>query len=392
MIRIVFLVQIILCKNLIESYFKESLEPKEIRSASSYENYKKNPTDAEIAEFIFYESFVSLDSLLFIVEINGLDREATIDFVQKTVLVAKNYILAQIDKQSISDILRGFSTFNGTISTTNKSLQAAFSFRNKFFEEDSSQIAKTLFLTDRERMLLNIPKEMKMKIDKNFRERIDKKYITMISTLHAVLKENGNLVQSINRERKEFMKEFKEKKPITKEEILDLKICVNLGGSIFSPNILLSMLAEITIPSKNEYIEQKINVLLKPVLEMEFYTRHKTNVERKDEVLKFLKACLEGSDWIYKTLLDDAFHVRTSIMEFYLKNDRQEKILQKEKALDILQEKIIINLIERIDNLDEENFANFLIISPEIIKDYVTFLQERQEKAERILVEKFAKK
>ncbi|KCZ80629.1 hypothetical protein H312_01955 [Anncaliia algerae PRA339] len=346
-------------------------------------NEESNIKEEKI-EKLLYESFIPLESLLFLIEVNSLNDDSTKYLIEHTVIPMKNYILSY--KGSIQDALREFGAFGPKIIVKDKGLKLSLELRNSYFESDISQIAKTLYKVKNENVNVG-------EIDlKNFKEKyrnLDNKYIKMVLALRKSIVESDNLVSALKRERKEFIKSFAEKREFTKEEILEIKIHLNLAGSIFAPDLLLKIVGQIMLQNKMEFIQKNVSKMIKPIEELCEMIKHMSRVSKKDEIIKFLKACLVRNDWIFKDLLDDAFKARSRILESFLLPEKEEIVIEKEKALDKYQENVIKELIRNIEDLPENIFDKFLVINAEIQKDYLNLLISGQKQEEENLKKKF---
>ncbi|KCZ76085.1 hypothetical protein H311_02923, partial [Anncaliia algerae PRA109] len=105
-------------------------------------NEESNIKEEKI-EKLLYESFIPLESLLFLIEVNSLNDDSTKYLIEHTVIPMKNYILSY--KGSIQDALREFGAFGPKIIVKDKGLKLSLELRNSYFESDISQIAKTLY-------------------------------------------------------------------------------------------------------------------------------------------------------------------------------------------------------------------------------------------------------
>lgn len=346
-------------------------------------------SESELLEKVFYEGFLSLNSLLFLIEINNMSEGAVKNMLNQVVIPARKYISRRVQSSRVEDVLRAFRATATSVSYRDRDLQALLVRRNRYFDGDDSQIARNLYRED----LAKLEQELR---HGNFQgagntqaEALDRKYTRMVLALRTAIIEGGNLAQSIKRERGEFIKEFGERPRVTTREVAELKALINLGGAIFEPGLLLQLVSKIAIGDKPAFVEKNVLAILKPVEELEFSVRHKPNVEKKDCILAYLRACHTRQQWIHKNLLDDAFRARTEILEAYLKPEREDRVIDKERAFDRHHERFLIDIINRTENLKDELFERFLVINQDITSTYVRLLQTGKQSLARTLLRAF---
>lgn len=341
-----------------------------------------NLSDQSI-QTLLYESFLPLNSLLFLIEINNLTVDQTKYFIEHTIIPAKNYLLKY--EGNLQDALREFRTFGPKIVVKDKGLKMPLEYRNSYLEADTSQIAKTLYNMEKEVLVDKIDLQ-KYKADS---KNLDKKFIKMVLSLRKNIVESDNLVSAIKREKKEFIKNFADKRVFSDEELFDLKMKLSLGGSVFAPNLLLQISNLLLMKDKSDFIEKNVIKIFKPLEELSELIKHMSRVSKKDEILKFLTACLKRDDWVFKDILDEAFKARSTILETYFSNEKEEVLIDKERALDKLQEENIQQMIKDIEDLPENKFDKFLVVNGEIQKRYVNFLVSGQKEEEEKLKKYF---
>lgn len=365
----------------------------EIRDGSSIEMKtcaaQTTVSESELFEKVYYEGFLSLNSFLFLVEINNMSESTVKSILDQVVIPSRKYISERVRSSRVEDVLRTFRATASNISYRDRVLQALLRRRNRYFDGDDSQIARNLYLEDLERLMLELRKGNFQGIGDVQADALDRKYTRMVLALRTAIVEGGNLAQSMKRERREFIKEFGERPRVTMREVAELKALINIGGAIFEPGLLLQLVSKIVISDKPAFVEKNVLAILKPVEELEFFVRHKPNVEKKDNILAYLRACHTRQKWIHKDLLDDAFRARTEILEAYLKPEREDKVIYKERAFDRHHERFLIDLINRTENLKDELFERFLVINQDITSTYIKLLQTGKHSLARTLLKAF---
>lgn len=356
---------------------------------------KKDPSQQELSEQLFFESIISIESFLFLIEINNMtEKDIEIFFKEiiepnfKTILSKKviddfmkeknvrkdNPINDISTKKEILELLDGFMNFSQKLDVDG-SLNLALKKRNTYFEKDASQIAKQLYIEQ----LRNL-KEIISKLDQqNFNKVLTVKHIKnknikyqrMIKALRKAVIETENLTKAMIREKREFIQGFKEKEHFEEnEKLFETKIAFNLGGSIFAPNIFMQLSKDILTEKKDELIEKVVKALLLPIEKLELFIRYKSNTEKKEEILKFLLSCLEKRNDKFFDLIDEAFKMRSTIINLYAVNN--EKIDSKVfiDKIDRHQENYIKEMIKKIKKVKEDSLEKFMVLNRDIISSY----------------------
>ncbi len=350
---------------------------------------KSSVPQNELSARVLYESFLPLDSLLFLIEINRMGTKETTDLIERTVLPARKHICKNIGLRSMESILEAFESMALNIPSTDKDLKASLEARNKYFKNDDSQIARNLFLDEHTNILAELKNGWFHGVDAERAKMLDERYVKMVLALRKEIIESSNLAKCVKRERHEFARGFGEPSNVSVHEVNDLRMIISLGGAIFEPNVLLALAWEIKMENKDKFIEKNVLAMTKPIVGLELLTRHKPNVEKKDIILSFLRACYRRQTWVHKNLLDEAFRARTSMLEAYLKHEREEVIIQKERMFDRYHESFLIDLINRVEGLSQEMFQGFLVINPATLELYIKLLQTGHQKFETALAKAF---
>lgn len=378
---------------------------------------KKSPTRAEISELIFYESIISLESLLFLIEIDNMSEkdidEVFVDIVDPSVrtMFSKKLIgdcvndnkmngsnpIGEIStKREILDLLDVYMNFSQKIDTSS-SLNEALKKRNSFFEKDKSQIAKHLYINK----LRNLRDTVSKLEQKDLHEIIDIKHIKakndkyqrMVKALRKAIIETENLTKAVERERREFIRDFKTREYIQENnDLFEVKIAFNLGGSIFAPNIFMQLVKDILTEKKDDLIEKVVKAVLMPIEKLELFIRHKSNTEKKEEILKFLLACLEKRNNSFFDLIDEAFKMRSVIINLYVTSNENVHPKSFIDKIDKHQESYIKDMINKIKKAKEDSLEKFLVLNRDIIATYKSALQIESKTSKVALLDLFRAK
>ncbi|KAM0672374.1 hypothetical protein OCOL_000592 [Ordospora colligata] len=326
---------------------------------------------------ILYEGFISIESVVFISEMNQFDLGMLEMFIKKTVLAVKSILVENPDAFYLFSDNSGIANESRNVGIDEK-LAEALNERNKYFEKDKSMIAKNLWLDKYNALKTRIAGK-----DLNIHyEDQNKEYLKMMERLTNAKYQDDGVSRAIRREMFEF---YKEKVPMSVSRVLDSRISLSIGGPIFAPGILISLLRQLDVPNKSEMTNEIVAKLLAPTEELITRMQKKSFPERKALVLDFLQSCLMRKESIFRDKIDKAFEERTKILELYLKNDKSPQ--DKLKAFDKLQEKEICSLQFVFKNIEEEDLV--LRLDKLVIEAYTGILESGQAYAKDTLYELF---
>jgi hypothetical protein len=381
-----------------------SILEESIHSRTEEDQHPYDLAFPKLREQLLYESMLSLNSLLFLLEINGMSDKIVTFLVKKVIFEGNKPIMkirasATDIKGKLEEMFKLFMNFSLKMDLPKSSLKDALEERNNYFERDVSQIAKSLYIEDLKALKGDLMRltndELRNLLDVSGIERKNDKYLRMVKALRKTIVETGNLSKSLQREKGEFTNEFLDKSLSSKKgnhkEITELKIAFNLGGSIFAPNVFLQMVTGILMADKNSFVENSVNKILKPIESLELYVRHKSNTEKKEEITKFLHACLEKKSSIVSELIDEAFKARSYVMEKFLRQEGENKVSEREGAIDRYQEKYIKEMIQKVGEVTDDSFEKFIVINGDIIQAFKDLLKLGSDKSKSRLIALFNK-
>ncbi|KAF7682657.1 hypothetical protein TCON_2123 [Astathelohania contejeani] len=351
---------------------------------------------AELKTKILYESFLDINSFLFIIQVNGFSENEVIDLTNKIVLSGRKYI-SNLPKKEILVTLKKAAYVNPKVSVPmSPSLKSLLERRNKYFEKDTSQIAKRLYLAHLDKLKKDTEELFSFKQNDNTSLltilevtdilQKDKKYFDIILSLRKSIIDDENLTKAINREKIAFYQEFGEELRVITPAVTKLKMQLSLGGAIFAPDVLVALTRRLLLTRKSEFVHQIASALLKPIELLELRIRHRSNIEKKEEILSFLNACLEKLPHPLQSEIDEAFKMRSKVMTIFFKGETEQNINDKMGLLDDYQEKYIKEMIDGIKELNNRLFNRFLIINKDVIKLYGDYLEAGYDKLEKQLI------
>ncbi|EEQ82835.1 hypothetical protein NCER_100410 [Vairimorpha ceranae BRL01] len=196
------------------------------------------PTIKNLSREILYEGFISIDSVIFLVS-TGIIKEKELDsFIQNTIFTAKKILLLR------PGVWKFFNIFSTKIDIENITVRKLIEMRNKIFDLDKSQIALSL---TRDK-ILELEKRAQNKLVL-MEDKKNKAYLHMIKALYKSRDGEDGLAVNLSKERFEF---YRENVILSKEQIQEAKIFINLGGTIFSPALLLPLCRRLTIYKKKK--------------------------------------------------------------------------------------------------------------------------------------------
>ena len=300
-------------------------------------------------------------------------------------------------KSEILRLLDIFSNFSTKMDVKNESLTIALQKRNKLFNEDASQISINLYKSNLEELKNLVGKlnnaELVNILDIKDMKKKNQKYVKLVKALRRAIIETDNLTKAINRELREFVYEFVSKASVPEtKDFIDTKTLFNLGGTIIAPNIFIQMARDIFTVDRDKLIERAVKRILAPLSALELYIRYKSNVEKKEEIVKFMLACLEKRNSIFYDEIDEAFKARSMILNLYFKNEdfsKSENMLEK---IDKYQENFAEELKSKVVEMKEDVLANFFIVNDDVIKCYTDLIRNGTKENQVKLMKIFAKK
>ncbi|KAK6089514.1 hypothetical protein P3W45_001513 [Vairimorpha bombi] len=373
--------------NILYLLFSTLLDYKPEKSSRLIENTKEDPhivslytvddinipAIKNLSREILYEGFIAIDSVIFLVETNIIREKDLEKFVKETVLSAKKLLLLR------PDIRKYFDNFSTNIDINNKYIKKLLQMRNKVFELDKSQIAMSI-TRDQIRQLENRINSELVLIEDNK----ENAYIRMIKALSDSRYGEDGLNVNLSKERFEF---YRENVTLSKEQIIESKISLNLGGSIFGPSLLLNLIKRLTIQNKREIVKRSVSSFLEPLKILHENSINRSFMDKKKQIIEFLINCLEIRNGTYRQKVDEAFYNRSILIEHFIQENGAEDDLFK--TLDELQEEEIKKLIYIFENMTEEQMGSVIIHDRRLEEKYLNYLCDGQDSSKVKLFDLF---
>lgn len=399
----------------------------------------------ELKRKLYYDSILSIDSLIFIIGTSQMGEDEIKEMIQDIILpmrVVISRILSQNskvkeDKQNksmkqekeikeiehikqvarsnisknedvekkdsgteILKILKLVGNYALTIDIDSEyaELQHSIEKRNKIFEADISQTAKSLFhdshlklIEEFEKFLENennpTPNDLKDLIGISEPNKQDMLFFDMLETIEKAISESDNLEKIKEREIREFENNLNPK--ISQKEFEKLKIIFNLGTVFLAPNIFISISKMLFIPEKNIFLENMVNKILKPILTLRVDNSAGTDTEKKENVLIFMNDIVHGKFSKYKEEIDEAYKSRSAILEKFFDGLSENKKDENIEKLDIFLEKKNKKLLQQFEKMRSEYFQNLIILDQELINTYIKFLNTNSEQDKKKIYDFF---
>lgn len=325
---------------------------------------------ANLNREMLYESFMPINALVFISETTKLSRDTLVDFARKTVLAVKSLLLE--DPECFSQ----FDNYQSKVRVDDERLQSALEARNKYLDADHSMIARGM-VQDKYKLL-----KARGGLSRLYYEDEDQKYLEMLERLMHAKYESDGISRAVQREKTEF---YGEKAYIPQSAVLDARVSLSLGGSIFMPGLLATVAKNLGLPNKEEQVGNALGKVLAPVEELLSRMHLKSFTEKKTLVLDFLQGCLRRKDGVFKEKIDRGFEERSKLLQIYFKND--PKAQSRLRELDRLQEEEINRLIAIFRNIREEDLV--LRLDKPVVQAYSNLLGYGQRAAKDALYDLF---
>lgn len=337
-------------------------------------------------------------------EINTIKKNFNKKSEEKKKTKEKHAKDSESPEETLLELLRTTSSFSVNVKTKHSSIDKSLEKRNKIFESDMSQIAKGLFKASQDMLIEDIeefvregkedhenPRKEKLNNLLNIKdlERKDGKYFQMVENLERTITESDNIVKIKQREENEFTLTFQ---PQTKaEEIKRLKMAFNLGSTFLTPGIYITISKMLLIPEKSLFIEKVTNQMLKPVLTLTNFNSTGADTEKKENIVNFLKDVVSRVPSKFTEEIDGAFKARSTILDKFLQEDKEEMRDKKIEQIDTVLEIRNKELLAKIEGIRAEHFKDFLILNQEIINAYIRFVNTNNKNDKVRLVEYFEK-
>ncbi|ELQ75939.1 hypothetical protein THOM_1106 [Trachipleistophora hominis] len=289
--------------------------------------------------------------------------------------------------ETLMEILKATSNFSLKVKSKFSAIDKSLERRNRYFEFDQSQIAKYLFNAAHQKLMKDLetflqdnsasssnPKKSSVRELLSIKDanKKDLKYFQMIETIEKAVVETDNIVKIKQREENEFTLVFGQQ--MKQDEVKALKMSFNLGSTFLTPGLYLSISKALMISEKSVFVEKMTNIMLKPILTLTNTSSIGADTEKKENVLNFLKDVVSRAPSKYTDEIDGAFKARSTILDKFLRDDKDELKERKMMQIDTVLEKRNKELLSKIESMRAEHFKDFLVLNQEIVNVYIRFL------------------
>lgn len=299
----------------------------------------------------------------------------------------KTYLSAE---EQINEILKLAGSFSSVIETENEALKTSLEKRNKLFEADISQTAKSLFIEAHSKLLKDFnsflyeneesnPKksEKLRELTLNDSKKQDTFFFDMLETIERAITESDFIERIKNREIREFTTNLTKKD--NKKELQKQKTLFNLGSMFISPSIYISISKMLLISDKDIFIEKMTYKILQPLLTLSIDNSDGNDTEKKENILIFMNDIVNGTFSKYKDEIDEAYKSRSAILEKYFSDKSEDEKDQQIQKIDIELEKRNKELLEYLSGVHAESFRRFMLVNQELINSYARFIATNTE-------------
>lgn len=357
---------------------------------------------ADVASFLVYKAAVSPPALLFLSETNGLG-ESKVRGIVKSLIAEQTdafYALFKSKKNRSKKKLLALLEDSASVSRGK-----GFRKRDALFAKDKSRQAIGLHkravgmyakkvggLSDNEMLLLWKYADEFRGMKRASRAEIDASFKELIARVQKSLAEGVNVRKRLESGEREFNLKFKKVLlKITDAEMGSRRVekaRFNLAGAIVSPNLLLQMAEGIDDPDKEKFLKEVVRALFLPVLMLRDKLKDKKELDVKEGVLEFIRACIGLRKGHFLREKIDAAHQKRSevICKFTRKARDREEVL---KRIDEVQDENNFEMMRALEGVDPSFFSKFLIANNDLVKDYEALLiSDRRNKEAKERVEK----
>lgn len=400
--------------------------------------------NADLKRRIYYDSILNTDSFLFLIGTNQMNEYETKEIIQDVILPMrilitqilnpsdnenkvkgkkevqskkeqiteekenqeikhiKQYVKRMpdsktgVDKSSlenpiekIQNFLKLTGNFSPTIEIDNIELKRSLEKRNKLFEADRSQTAKSLFSDAHSLLIQDFEKYLKTEeqnpqkntiINELKLDAVDKQdmfFFEMFETFERAIVESDNLEKIKEREIREFDINLQGKD--NPKKVQEMRVIFNLGSVFLAPSIFISISKTLLIPEKDIFIEKMIYKILQPLLTLSTDNSAGTDTEKKENILIFMEDVVNRKISKYTEEIDEAYKSRTAILEKFFSDELENKKDLKIKKIDKTLEKRNKDLLKNMRNTHAESFRNFMVVNHELINSYIRFINTNSE-------------
>ncbi|KAI5180262.1 hypothetical protein NEOKW01_0591 [Nematocida sp. AWRm80] len=340
---------------------------------------------AATAGFVVFNSALTWDPLMFLAFTENISSKSLMKTITK--LVDKNIASLKdaVDKKDfiteIDTILAAHSNPYGPdnklksdLFKKDSSLQAMKMYSNDILKERTHiskdyQAGSVILLKEYIKKLANLSKEDQARIWKEYKSVID-------TTLNA-MKQGKSVVIAMKASIREFnllIKKTLTNIGVPAKEFAIEKARLNLGGSIYSPGLLVQIVSDITDPDKKVFLRSLVSALLSPVEALKNRVSGKSLEEVKSEIIQFIKAS-NGTSAVHslKSLIDTAYNLRSESICRRTKNLSNAKTISQE--IDLVQGKNTARMLSVLQSADPSLFKDFITLDHTTAKTYIAMVE-----------------
>lgn len=340
-------------------------------------------------ELLFFESIIDIETFIFLIGTNRLSESIITNLVEaftfpiqislKNIIPAKKEEDLEIkrftdfERKKLENLLSNLSNFSKSVSVLNEpQLSKSLEFRNNYFLNDKSQIAKFLYLKN----LKKIKKILKFSSNEELLSILGiedlavkrLKFRKMFEEFSKAIMHSENMHKIIKNEKENFLNLFLYRNEVNLKEYKKIRMIINLGGPFILPSLLFHLHENLLEKNREEFLHKLLLKILKPIENLKLEIMHRSTNEKKSIILNFLEETIKNSN-----LFSEAFESRSNLLQIYFKED-----LNKIGKIDFYQEIMLKKYIIMLKKYDAEFFDKFIILNKEVINTYEEFLNTGQ--------------
>lgn len=355
-----------------------------VPSAYSISDAKREDVEYT-AGYIVFNAPASWEAVIFLSHTQGLPVGSAVGLGRKLAREAAGIIKHKVKedqeggRKSIQNLLRIYA----------KEYDKLTPEKNRFFDmdrtEQSHYLHKTAIqkvsqkvsaYTDEETEYLVRCMHRLLALDKKETKNIWGSYKQVLQQVDRAFRTNKSVLGALEEGAKEFslaLSHTLQRKSPKRGPFHLEKARFNLGGSVFTPGLLLQIISGAQEKEAEEYLHVLVPALLQPVLDLKRKVSGLSPADVKREVVRFVMASL-GSLQVHtlKEQIDRAYNLRSdSICRYTNKKKKKEALTQ---LIDEIQTRNTRRMLDALQRTSPDAFKDFIQIDSSTARKYEAFI------------------
>ncbi|OAG31197.1 hypothetical protein NEDG_01610 [Nematocida displodere] len=339
---------------------------------------------AQMAGFLVFEAPMVWNSLLFLAHTKNLSTNSMVAKGKK--VVSENITTVSSIIKAKKDLSVRLDSFLTTLSKEHSKLTPE---KNRVFELDTSEQASNMqkkqieaaqktLRTYSTGALSILKKNIKVLclLNKTQKAKVWKKYGEVLDQMKYALKMRMSVKNRISAAAKEFdqtiIRLLTQTQPDSEAFSIE-RARFNLGGSIYTPGLLLQITSSLQDKDKEQFIKTLVGSLLDPILLLKSRVASLSPEETKKEVVEFIQAT-QGTLNVYpmKEQIDTGYNHRSSSIYRYTENLPNKK--EVANRIDEIQTHNTARMLSVLQAATSSMFANFVILDKTLESLYLALI------------------